>query len=106
MVEQRKSSRCPVLASRMRCELRLSSLVLPAMLLNESSGGYSVLVRGLPSVSANQKAQLRNDRGWFDCRIIYAREVEPTKAIPVMEVEPTKAVRNSAGLEQKLGSSD
>ena len=101
----------------MRCELRLGSVVLPAMLLDESSGGFGVLVGGLPSISANQRAQLRNDRGWFDCRIIYAREVVPTKAVPVMEVVPTKAVpvmevvptkavRNSAGLEKELFERD
>ena len=38
------------------------------MLLDESSGGFSVLVGGLPSISTNQRAQLRSDRGWFDCR--------------------------------------
>jgi hypothetical protein len=83
----------------MRCELRLGSVVLPAMLLDESSGGFGVLVGGLPSISANQTAQLRNDRGWFDCRIVYAREVVPTKAVPVMGVVPTKHITADGAME-------
>jgi hypothetical protein len=51
------------------------------MLLNESSSGFGVLVGGLPSISANQRAKLHNDRGCYDCRIVYAREVVPTAAM-------------------------
>jgi hypothetical protein len=91
MRNQRKSSRCTIPASRLSCELRLGSVVLPAMLLNESNSGFGVLVGGLPSISANQRAQLRNDRGWFDCRIVH-----------VMEVVPAKAIRDSAGLDEDL----
>lgn len=80
MPEKRKSSRCALPTSLSRCELKLGSVVLPAMLLNKSSGGFGVLVSGLPSISARQRAQLHNDHGWFDCRIIYAKEVVPTPA--------------------------
>lgn len=81
MPNQRKSSRHPVLASRSRCELRLGSLLVPAMLVDESTDGCGVLVGGLPRISANQRAQFRNDRGWYDCRIIHAMEVASTQAI-------------------------
>ena len=49
-----------------------------------------MLVNGLPSISANQRVQLRTDRDWFNCCIVY-----------VTEVVPPKAICNSAGLVEK-----
>ena len=95
MVEERKSPRCPTSASRHHCVLKLGSVILPAMLLDESSSGFGVLVNGLPSISANQRVQLRTNRSWFDCRIVH-----------VTEVVPPKAAGNSAGPEKELFEGD
>lgn len=51
------------------------------MLLDESNGGFGVLVGELPNISNNQKAQLHTEGGWFDCRIVHATETVATKAI-------------------------
>jgi hypothetical protein len=61
----------------MNCELILGSIVLPAILLNESTKGFGVLASGMPHVACGQKAQLHNYDGWFDCQIVYAAEVLP-----------------------------
>jgi hypothetical protein len=81
MQNQRNSNRSVAARERSRCELMLGSTLLPAMLLNESQGGFAVLVGGVPSISANQKIKLRCQRGWFDARIVHTGEVVPTKAI-------------------------
>jgi hypothetical protein len=62
------------------------------MLLNESHDGFGVLVAGLPSVPTNQKIQFHTNRGWFECRIVHAEEVVPTKAIG----EPSAEEQQSA----------
>jgi hypothetical protein len=77
---QRKSPRVAAAAEHRHCELRLRSAVVPGVLLNESLEGFAVLVGGRPNISANQTAQLRNHRGWYDVRIIYATEVVPAKS--------------------------
>jgi hypothetical protein len=99
MLNQRKSSRYPVSVARTRCELRVNSQILPAMLLNESHSGFGVLVGKLPSISRNQRAQLHTDCGWFDCRIVHVMEVVPTKAIPELEAAPARPVRKSTWKE-------
>ena len=59
------------------------------MLLNESLGGFSVLVSGPPKIGANEKAQLSSYRGSFDVRIVHAREIVP--ATPVGDAANVQA---------------
>ena len=42
--DQRKSFRCTVADTCQRCELKVGSHLLPARLLDESAGGFAVLV--------------------------------------------------------------
>jgi hypothetical protein len=96
MRDYRKSCRRATSVATFHCELMLGSLVLPAMLLNESKKGFGVLVSGMPSIAPNQRAQLHNYRGWFDCQIVYAMEVVPT----------TRAIYTAAGVYDEVGSLD
>ena len=43
MVNERKSVRSPMPASRRRCELKVGSAVLPATILDYSEDGFAVL---------------------------------------------------------------
>jgi hypothetical protein len=82
MRDYRKSDRLAPSTSAMHCELIFGSVVLPALLLNESAKGFGVLASGMPHITASQTAQLHTYRGWFDCQIVYAMEVMPkTSAI-------------------------
>jgi hypothetical protein len=96
MPNDRKSSRLPTSTERVPCELMLGSVVLPAMLLNESQKGFGVLVGGIPSISNNQRAHLHNYRGWFDCQIVYVLEVLPR----------TTAIYKAAGVYDEVEESD
>lgn len=93
MREYRKSNRRPTSTATLHCELMLESLVLPALLLNESKKGFGVLVSGMPRIAPNQRAQLHNYRGWFDCQIVYAMEVVPA----------TRAIYTAAGVFDEVG---
>jgi hypothetical protein len=90
---QRKSPRIPVASPRPICQLKLGSAVLPAMLLDESKGGFAVLVGESPGISANQRAQLCTNRGWFNCRIVHVKKVVPTQII----TGPSGSEEDSAG---------
>jgi hypothetical protein len=85
--DQRKSARCTAVESCQRCELKIGSCVVPASLLNESAGGFSVLVNDLSGVAAKQKAQLYRNGVWFNVRIIYFREVKPRKVADAADAE-------------------
>jgi len=104
MIEDRKSSRKPLLAARIHGELRYGASVRPALLLNESSDGFGVLVGGLPAVSANQKVQLRTDCGWFQCRVIHVAQVAPSRIFPDadLEYEPVPVGDPMVGMKKDI----
>ena len=85
--DQRKSARCTAGDSGQRCKLKIGSCVVPAKLLDESAGGFSVLVNHLSSVAAKQKAELYRDGVWFDVRIIHVMEVKPKKVADAADTE-------------------
>jgi hypothetical protein len=77
MQEQRKSFRCTTAIPRPGCEIMLGTTVLPARLLDESAGGFAVLVNRPPSVEVNQLAQLHTKGGWYNVCIVHVAEVTP-----------------------------
>ena len=77
LTDQRKSFRCPVADSRMECVLQIGATRVPGRLLNESAGGFSVLVDGPLSLGVDQTAELHNDSGWFEVRVVHVMEVSP-----------------------------
>jgi len=74
LCNQRNSFRCPVTESRRRCELRIGAELLPARLVDESAGGFAVLVDRRPDLEIGQTVQLRTDSGWFDVQVRSAAE--------------------------------
>ena len=78
-LEQRESFRCRVLDSRQGCELTIGSNLLPGTLLDESAGGFSVLVDRPPGLSAEQTAELRTESGWFAVRVVHVAPVVPSE---------------------------
>jgi hypothetical protein len=81
--DQRKSSRQPVPSSRQPCELKVGANVISAVLVNESQGGFGVLVSSLEGVKIGKKAQLRIDAGWFTVRIVYINKAAPPQKTDV-----------------------
>jgi hypothetical protein len=53
-------------------------LMLTGTLLDESIGGFSVLVGSQESIATGEKIQIRTDGGWFDARIVHVGEIMPT----------------------------
>ena len=79
MADRRGSFRCPVADSRQGCMLQVGAERLPARLLDESAGGFSVLVErpaGLV-LDVGQTVQLQSDSGWFEVRVVRVVEAEP-----------------------------
>jgi hypothetical protein len=75
--DDRKSARMPVVGADPSCELRVESQVIPAELLDESDGGFSVTIDPAAKVAAKQKALLRGNFGCYNVRVIYATTVYP-----------------------------
>ena len=99
--EQRSSFRCPVAESRRQCALRIGKERMPAWLIDESAGGFSVLVDRPPNLEAEQTVLLQIDSGWFNVRVRSIVEVPPPEDCEVVESEePTEWFR--LGL-QRLG---
>ena len=73
--DQRKSYRCAVDPTRQPCELQVGSRAAPAKLLDESAGGFSVLVHHPPELTLNQTARLRKDGNWFNVRVVHIQAI-------------------------------
>jgi hypothetical protein len=86
--DQRKSYRCVVPAKCQECEVRTGSIIRPAKLLDESSGGFSILVRKPFQVTARQIIQLHTTSGWYNARVVHITDNVrrmPTDENPISE---------------------
>ncbi len=72
--DRRTAFRCPVVAARSPCTLQVGESQLPARLLDESTGGFGVLVENPPALSVGQAARLLTDSGWFEVRVTHIAE--------------------------------
>jgi hypothetical protein len=72
--DQRKSFRCPVAESRQRCALLLDTGPAPGRLLDESAGGFSVLVACAAEPNVGQTVKIETDSGWFSVRVAHVSE--------------------------------
>jgi hypothetical protein len=72
--DERKSVRSQVPEARRSCELKIGADVLPALLVDESRGGFAVLIDHLDGLKSGKKAKLHTDMGWFQVRIVYIRK--------------------------------
>ena len=75
---QRTSFRCTVAESRQDCILRIGQRALPAKLIDESVGGFAILVDELAGLENEQTAELATDAGSFTVRIVHISKVTPT----------------------------
>ena len=75
--DRRGSFRCPVADSRMGCVLQVGAKRVPGRLLNESAGGFSVLVGGPLDLGVDQTAELHSDSGWFEVQVAHVMEASP-----------------------------
>ena len=73
----RKSSRNPVPDVRQLCDLKVGAKLLPAILVDESKGGFAITIDCLDGLKAGKRGKLRTDAGWFNVRIVYVTKVSP-----------------------------
>ena len=82
-IEDRKSCRVEVPPSRQACELKVGADVVSARLVNESRGGFAVLVDRLNGIKVGKKVELRTTTGRFRVRVVYIKKVaRPKDAAP------------------------
>ena len=94
----RGSFRCPVAESRQHCVLHVGGELHPGRLLDESAGGFAVLLDKQPNVEVAQTALLQTDSGYFQVRVMYMAEA-PTplgSRLPESDV-PTQWFRLGLG---------
>ena len=75
--DDRKSCRNPVPEARQPCELNIGDNLIPALLMDESRGGFAVMIDRLEGVKSGKRAKLRTDAGWVNVRIIYIKKAAP-----------------------------
>ena len=73
----RKSVRNQVPQARQSCELKVGAEVVPALLVDESRGGFAILIDRLEGLKSGKRAKLHTDTGWFEVRIVYVRKAAP-----------------------------
>jgi hypothetical protein len=61
----------------MGCVLQVGAKRVPGRLLNESAGGFSVLVGGPLDLGVDQTAELHSDSGWFEVQVAHVMEASP-----------------------------
>jgi hypothetical protein len=72
--DDRKSARSHVPKARQSCELKVGANVAPALLVDESRGGFAILIDRLEGLKSGKKAKLHTDMGWFLVRIVYIKK--------------------------------
>lgn len=109
--DQRRSSRHPVPESRQRCEVKINEEVLPAWLVDESTGGFAVLVSNVGTGLINQKIELHTDGIFFDVRVAHVTEVIPRISVSgkgpwfrlglrrLNEIEPVESAEHASLLK-------
>jgi hypothetical protein len=86
---QRQSYRFPINDAQRNCVLRVGEKLVPGLLLDESVGGFGVLVGRQLDFSASPSVELRTADGWFVTEAARAVEVAPPeKILPFMAKEP------------------
>jgi hypothetical protein len=74
-LDDRKSPRCPVPPARQSCELKVGGKVLSALLVNESEGGFAVLIDRADGLKVGKKVELRMGTRSSTVKIVYIRKV-------------------------------
>jgi hypothetical protein len=77
--DQRKSRRRTVPKVRQSCKVKVGIKVLSALLVNESHGGFAILIDHLDSLTVGKKIELHTDMGGFLVRIVYIKTIARPK---------------------------
>jgi hypothetical protein len=80
--DERRSRRCPVPPDRQACELKIGSALLSAYLLNESEGGFCVVIDRLEELKTGDKVTIQTDAGTFTVRIVHIQQIVPPDGAP------------------------
>ncbi len=78
LLARRKSFRCPLADADFDSELRIDQERYPVAVVDESSGGFGVLVEGAPPLRPDDSAWLRHRSGWSEVRVVHVRPEEST----------------------------
>jgi hypothetical protein len=99
--EQRISARYPVSKEHQGCEIKVNAERIPGKLLDESMGGFAVLVKWPKEAASDAKPQsieIKTYFGWFRAQIIHVSEVQPS-AKDLADL--TSATANFSGKETR-----
>jgi hypothetical protein len=77
--EDRKSNRAPVPRDKRSCELQVAGKLVPALLMDSSEGGFSILVESLDNLKIGKKVNLHLDENWVTVRIVYINKTARPK---------------------------
>jgi len=81
-INDRKSPRCPVPPDRQPCELKVGANVLSASLVNESKGGFAVLIDRLDGIKTGKKVELVMKTRSFTVKVVHITKVAPPENAP------------------------
>jgi hypothetical protein len=73
--DKRRSFRYAVVADRRVCELKIGETLMPALLGDESAGGFSVLVLCAAAPPTDQPTEIHTVGGWYHVRIVHIQEI-------------------------------
>ena len=71
----RESPRRPVPRARQSCELRIGGSVVPALLENESAGGFAVTIDPLDGLEAGKMIEFHEEEGWLPVQVVHVEEI-------------------------------
>jgi hypothetical protein len=78
-LDERKSCRCTVPEAQQSCEVKVGTNILSASLVNESEGGFAVLMHGVGDLRVGRKVQLHTSLGWSTVRVVHIEKVAGPK---------------------------
>jgi hypothetical protein len=73
-LEDRKSTRHPVPETQQSCELTVGREVVQGLVMDESRGGFGVVIDRLGGTKTGKKVKLHTSAGWFTVRIVYLKK--------------------------------
>lgn len=77
MKDQRKFPRIATLRPRPTCAVKLGNGVVSGLILDESKGGWAILITDRPAIQTGQAIVVRDERGWYAAKVMH---VEPILA--------------------------
>ncbi len=79
--EKRGAFRCRVPGSRRDSVLRVGKKQIPVQVLDESAGGFAVLVNRHPGVGPDDVVRLCTESGWHEVRVVHVCKHEPAISV-------------------------